>query len=136
MRPGIGQQPRVQWDETLPAEQLIEFHIEEYDVKWSQLILDCWVERRATTERKHPGMACENITDESALNLAELLTTQLDNQLAGGQTTLILQIIIEVTKRYTQLFCHRPANGALARSRWTDEDQDGSAHHAPEPPLL
>ena len=134
MRPGIGQQPRVQWNETLPAKQLVEFHIEEYDVKGRQLVLNCWVQRRAATKREHSGMICQNITDESTLNFTEFLPAQLDNQLAGGQTTLILQVIIEVAKRYTQLFCDQPSNGALSRPRWTDEDQDRSAHHASKPP--
>ncbi len=70
-------QPRVQRNQSLPAKQLIQLHVEEYSVKWLQLFLDFWVQRRATTQSEHARMVGENRTDKAALSLTESLPSQL-----------------------------------------------------------
>ncbi len=97
-------------------------------MKRFELFLNCWVQRRATTQREHSRMIGENTTNEPQFDFAKSFTAQLDDQLARRETALIPQVVIEVTKCHTQFVRHQPPNSALARSRWTDENQDWPAH--------
>ncbi len=83
-------QPRMQGNQPLTAEQLIQRHVEEYRVERLQSFLNSGVQWCATTKSQHARMIRENNTDEAALDLAESLPTQLDHQFAGRQSTLIL----------------------------------------------
>ncbi len=122
----------MQRNQALPAKQLIEFHIEKYDVEGRQLFLNHGVQRRATTQGEHTHMIRENSTNKATLQVTESFSPQLDNQLTGGQAALILHVIIEIAKRDTQLARHQPPHSALSRPWWTDEYQNWSAHHAPD----
>ena len=88
----------MQWNETLPAKQLIEFHIEKHDVEGGQLFLNHGVQRRAATQGEHTRMIRENSTNKTTFKVTESLSPQCDHQLAGGQAALVLHVIIEIAK--------------------------------------
>ncbi len=82
-------QPRVQRNQSLPAKQLIQLHVEEYCVERLQLFLNFGIQRRATAQSEHARMFCKNSADKAALDRTEFLSTQLDHQFTSRQPTLI-----------------------------------------------
>lgn len=103
----------MQCNQSLTTKQLIELHVQEHSVKRLQLFLDFEVQWRATTKSEHAGMIGENDTDKAALSLAESLSSQLYHQFTRRKAKFILQVIVEVTKRYTEFVGHQPPHGAF-----------------------